>query len=96
MLAAKTTLSNSSVTSIHLALFLGVNMLVTPSSSMSGRGAPFPGAEPVATVRFAETTTNNTRTATVRRAFSPGAVLLAESFSTCVAAAACSRALHFG
>ena len=88
MLSAKIALFSSSITPFHLALFLGVNMLVTPSSSTSGRGAPFPRAEPVATMRFAEATSVNTIIATFSKTDPMCTMFSAKSFQNSVAAAA--------
>ena len=52
MLEAKTMFLSNSIAPFHLALFLGVQVLVTPSLRLSSRGAPFPRAEPVATILF--------------------------------------------
>ena len=54
MLAAKTTFLNRRIASFHLALFLGVHVLATPSPRMSGRVAPLPRAESVATMFTAD------------------------------------------
>ena len=68
MLGAKTTFHNSSIAPIHLAHFLGVHVFGTPSLRLSGRGAPFPRAEPAGTMFEAEATSTSTYITTFSRA----------------------------
>ena len=95
VLEAKTTFSNSSFTSFHFALFLGVHVLLTPSSRLSGRGAPFPRAEPVATMCEAQTTSVDTTIASISGTDAIATMFRTKASSNSGAAAACSRALHF-
>ena len=96
MLGAKATFFYSSIAPFHLALFLDVQMLVTPSSRLSGRVAPFPSAEPVGTMFEAETTSDSTFITPVSRADTIGTMFPTEALPACVVAAAFSRALYFG
>ena len=88
MLGAKTAFNNSSITTFHLALFLGVHVLGTPSSRLSGRVAPFPRAEPAGTVSEAETTSHSTVIAPFSSADPICAVFHAKPFSSRIAGAA--------
>ena len=88
MLDAETTFRSSSFAPFNFALFLGVHVLATPSSRLSGRGAPFPRAEPVATMFAAETVANYTFIASFSRADTLCTMFLTKSFSCSVAAAA--------
>ena len=88
MLGAETTFDNSSFTFIHLALFLGVHVLGTPSSRLSGRSAPFPRAEPVGSMFEAEATGFHTTIASFSRADPECAMFPTKPFALSIAGAA--------
>ena len=67
----------------------------TPSPCNYGRGAPFPSAAWFRTMLVADTTSNSTTITPFSRADTIRTMLLAKSFTSYVAAAACSRALYF-
>ena len=97
MFLAEAACLRKSGAAFHLAHFrFATAVLVTPSPYMGGCCAPFPRADWFGTMLAAETTTANTIIAPVNRAGAGCAMLLAKSLSLCIAAAACSRAGHFG